>query len=163
MPAMAAGGRSLDANDLQQLKKVRLRACGAPAWPRMLEGAHRVRPHTPLQGLQRCSCICGRHQSRGRASYQALFALLSRGGQGARWQGLPTDTGLDHQTAKNLALQRPPCAQRKAGGRMHSLGDVRSVMSGDGVPSRLSGSQSDDDDLEGQRLGGLDGDGEEGA
>ena len=52
-------------------------------------------------------------------------------------------------------------AQRKAGnGRGNSLGDVRS-MSGEGVPSKLSMSQSDDDE-DGQRLGGEDDGGDEG-
>ena len=59
-------------------------------------------------------------------------------------------------------------AQRKAGSvpvRGHSLGDPRGqALSGEagGGPSKLSGSQSDDDE-DGQRLGADDGDGEEGA
>ncbi len=60
------------------------------------------------------------------------------------------------------------CAQRKAASvpvRGHSLGDPRGqALSGEGGggPSKLSGSQSDDDE-DGQRLGADDGDGEEGA
>ena len=144
---MAAGGRPLDPNDpQQQLKKVRMRH----GMLRVTAHAAAISKFKSLSPLHQ-SHACERVRLRRRRCYP-----VGHQSEVLWW-------GSAHMLARGHMLTSLPgfhVVQRKTGGRMHSLGDM--TMSGEGVPSKFSGSQSDDDE-EGGRLGGLDGDGEEGA